>query len=36
MLDCDALYMLDGWENSKGAIIEFELAKSLGIGILNF
>lgn len=36
LLDCDAIYLLDGWEHSKGAIIEFELAKSLGIKILDF
>lgn len=27
---CEAIYMLDGWELSNGATIEYELAKSLG------
>lgn len=27
---CDALYMLQGWEDSKGATIERELAKQKG------
>lgn len=31
LLDCDYIYMLDGWEDSKGARIERELAENLGI-----
>ena len=31
LLDCDFIYMLDGWEDSKGARIERELAENLGI-----
>lgn len=27
---CDALYMLNGWEQSRGAFVEFSLAKFLG------
>lgn len=27
----DAIYLLDGWQNSSGAIVEFELAKKLGL-----
>jgi len=30
---CDAIYMLKGWSKSKGANIEFDLAKSLGLFI---
>ena len=25
---CDAIYMLKGWKDSKGAILEYEFAKS--------
>jgi hypothetical protein len=28
---CDLIYLLEGWENSKGARIEWERAKELGI-----
>ena len=31
LLDCDFIYMLDGWEDSKGARLERELAENLGI-----
>lgn len=31
LLDCDYIYMLEGWENSKGARLERELAENLGI-----
>lgn len=30
IIDCDAIYMLRGWENSTGATAEFHLAKWLG------
>lgn len=29
----DAVYMLKGWENSKGAVMEHEYAKDLGLEI---
>lgn len=35
LLDCDAIYMLDGWTNSKGAKIEFNLAFDLRINIIK-
>lgn len=35
MLDCDAVYFFNDWVNSKGAVIEFNLAKSLGMPIYN-
>ena len=31
----DVLYMLEGWEYSEGAIEEFDLAKDLGITIIE-
>ena len=27
---CDAIFMLDGWQQSKGAVAELSYAKSLG------
>ena len=33
LLDCEAIYMLDGWEDSKGVQIEYELAWSLHMKI---
>ena len=35
LLDCDAIYMLNGWEISKGACIEFNIAVSLNYVIIN-
>jgi nucleoside 2-deoxyribosyltransferase len=35
LMDCDAVVMLKGWENSRGARIEFRLADSLGIPIAD-
>ena len=31
---CDAIFMLDGWQNSKGACAELSYAKSLGKKVL--
>lgn len=33
VIDSDAIYMLDGWGNSKGAMAEHMLAKWLGLEI---
>jgi nucleoside 2-deoxyribosyltransferase len=33
MLDCDAVYALDGWEYGKGSAIEVGLAQNLGMPI---
>lgn len=29
LLDCDAIYLLKGYQNSKGAMIEYDLARIL-------
>lgn len=34
MLTCHAIYMLEGWENSKGATIEWQLAGVLGMEVI--
>jgi hypothetical protein len=31
---CDSIYMLKGWEKSKGANIELTVAKAIGLNIL--
>lgn len=33
MLDCTGIHMLPGWENSKGAVIEHDLAVKLGFEV---
>ena len=35
LLDCDAIYMLKGYQNSKGAMIEYDLARILHFGIIE-
>jgi hypothetical protein len=32
---CDAIYMIDGWENSKGANLEYYLAYELKLKVIN-
>lgn len=34
MLSCNHIFMLKGWENSKGANIEYNLARELGFKII--
>ena len=34
LCDCDAIFMIYGWENSKGARIEFNLAVDLGLKVI--
>ncbi|WP_108821068.1 DUF4406 domain-containing protein [Dysgonomonas sp. Marseille-P4361] len=34
LLDCDCIYMLKTWENSKGARLEHNIAYELGMGVI--
>ena len=34
LLLCECIYMIEGWENSKGAMIEFNLACDLGMKVI--
>lgn len=36
MLKCDSIYFLDGWQNSEGAKLEYEIARQLNFNFLNF
>ena len=36
LLDCDYILMLKGWELSKGCKLEFDVATSCGIKVLQF
>lgn len=31
LLDCEGIFMLDGWRNSKGAKLEYEVAVGIGL-----
>ncbi|KQR50128.1 DUF4406 domain-containing protein [Acidovorax sp. Leaf160] len=35
LVTCDAVYMLPGWEQSRGARIEQQLAAGLGLDVLH-
>lgn len=35
MCDCDTIYMLDNWRESKGANIELKLAIELGLNVFQ-
>ena len=34
LFDCNAIYMIDGWGNSRGARIEHNIAKEMGMKII--
>ena len=34
LMDCDIIYMLSGWEKSRGATIERNLAEELGMRVM--
>jgi hypothetical protein len=34
LAQADAIYMLTGWQDSKGAVIEYEQARSVGLSII--
>ena len=34
LLECDAIYLCEGWQNSKGCMAEFEMARVYGKEII--
>jgi len=34
LVDCDAIYMLNNWRDSKGANVELNIAQGLGMEII--
>lgn len=36
LCDCDTICMLPHWQNSKGAKLEYEIAKALDMAVLEF
>lgn len=36
LLACDAIVMLEGWQNSKGALLELEIAKEINLKVYKW
>lgn len=36
LIDCDAIVMLAGWEESRGACLEHDTARRLGLSVMEF
>ena len=36
LISCDAIFMLNGWEDSKGASAEYAVAQWMGLEVLNY
>lgn len=36
LMHCDAIYMLEGWENSTGAKLEYEYAIAVGLEVMGY
>ena len=35
LMDCDAIFMMNGWRTSAGAVIEHDLAVKLSMEVIN-
>lgn len=35
LMHCDAIYLLEGWENSNGACLEYAYAETVGMKVIS-